>query len=359
VNASAHDPVADTVRIPVEALRRFGIEALTAAGLPPADAEAVADLMVDADLTGAEAHGMFRLPQYVQRILAGGINPRPDIRVNRTAAATALVDGDNGMGHLVMSRACETAISLARESGVGWVGVRRSNHAGPAALYAERAALEGMIGLYSAVASANHMAVWGGAEPLLGTNPLAIAIPAGAHPPFVLDMATTVVSYGTVKNRVLQGKPLGEGWMVDRATGQPMTDSSRTGNGLLLPIGGYKGSGLALALGLLAGTMNGAAFGREVVDFNADDQTETNTGHFITVVDPARFGDANAFGAETARQLADLTASETLPGASIRMPGQNRPAMRAERGAAGIPFSRPLLDRFHALAERLQIANVV
>ena len=111
---------------------------------------------------------------------AGGFNKRPNITVTRSAPATALVDGDNAMGHLVMSRAAETAIAIARETGVSWVGVRRSNHAGPAGLYAEMPAAHGMIGIYAAVANANHMAVWGGADPLLGTNPLAIGVPSGA-----------------------------------------------------------------------------------------------------------------------------------------------------------------------------------
>ena len=137
--------------------------------------------MTEADLTGADGHGIFRLPQYVRRLKAGGFNKRPNITVNKTAPATALVDGDNGMGHLVMSRAADEAIAMARECGVSWVGVRRSNHAGPAGLYAEMPAAHGMIGLYAAVANANHMATWGGADLLLGTNPLAIGVPTGGR----------------------------------------------------------------------------------------------------------------------------------------------------------------------------------
>ena len=230
-------------KVPVAAIRGLITDALVAAGLRHADAEQCAALMGEADLTGADAHGVFRLPQYVRRLKAGGFNKEPHIKVDRSAPATALVDGDNGMGHLVMSRAAETAITLARETGVAWVGVRRSNHAGPAGLYAEMPAAQGMIGMYAAVANANHMAVWGGADPLLGTNPLAIAVPSGTGP-YVLDMATTVVSYGTVKNHALQGKPLQRGWMVNTATGEDIIDPKRSAEGLLLPIGGYKGSGL-------------------------------------------------------------------------------------------------------------------
>src|SRR5262249_34990981 len=229
--------------------------ALARVGLPAADAAKVAELMTEADLTGADAHGVFRLPQYVRRLRAGGINPKPDIRVEKTAAATALVDGDNGMGHLVMARAAETAIALAREAGMGWVGARRSNHAGAAGVYAAMPLQHGMVGIYSVVASANHMPPWGGVETLLGTNPIAVAIPAGEEAPVVLDIATTVVSYGTVKNYRLQGRPMPEGWMVSREDGGPLTDPAKSEHGLLLPIGGYKGSGLALVLRLLPGTL--------------------------------------------------------------------------------------------------------
>ena len=170
-----------------------------------------------------------------------------------------------------------------------------------------------MIGMYAAVANANHMAVWGGADPLLGTNPLAFGVPSGAGP-LVLDMATTVVSYGTVKNYALQGKPMQPGWMVNTATGEDIIDAKRAAEGLLLPIGGYKGSGLAVMLGLIGGPLNRAAFGRDVVDFNADDASETNTGHFIVALDVARFLPLDAYKAEVDRHIARAEGVEAPAG---------------------------------------------
>ena len=255
---------------------------------PTTDAARCAELMTEADLTGAEGHGILRLPQYVRRLKARGFNAHPNITVTKSAPATALVDGDNGMGHLVMTRAANEAIAMARETGVAWVGVRRSNHAGPAGLYAEMPTAHGMIGLYAAVANANHMATWGGTDLLLGTNPLAIGVPSGAGP-LMLDMATSIVAYGTVKKYALRGLTMPEGWFVKPETGEPITDPNRSGEGVLLPMGEYKGAGLALMLGLLGGVLNGAAFGRDVVDFNADDASETNTGHFMVAIDIARF----------------------------------------------------------------------
>jgi L-2-hydroxycarboxylate dehydrogenase (NAD+) len=333
----------------------FIADALGAVGLPAADAGKVAELMTEADLTGADAHGIFRLPQYVRRIRAGGFNTKPNITVTKTAAATALVDGDNGMGHLVVSRAADTAIALAREAGIGWVGVRRSNHAGTAGLYAAMPVEHGMMGLYSAVANANHMAVWGGSELLLGTNPLGIAVPS-ANGPVVLDMATTIVSYGTVKKYALSGRDMPEGWLIDRETGGPLTDRRRSAQGLLLPIGGYKGSGLAIMLGLLAGVLNGAAFGRDVVDFNADDASATNTGHFIVALDIARFVPLAAFVAETDRHLRDLRASQRMPGVDdIRLPGDRRRECRAERLRNGLPLPAALVVQLDALARDLGV----
>ena len=242
----------EVTHIPWRATKALIADALAAAGLPAADAARCAELMSEADLTGADGHGIFRLPQYVRRLKAGGFNKRPNVTVSRTAPATALVDGDNGMGHLVMSRAADEAIAMAQETGAAWVGVRRSNHAGPAGLYAEMPAAAGMIGLYAAVANANHMAAWGGADLLLGTNPLAIAVPTGKEP-LVFDMATSIVAYGTVKKYALRGLRMPDGWFVDAATGASINDPGKSAAGVLQPMGEYKGSGLALMIGLIAG----------------------------------------------------------------------------------------------------------
>jgi L-2-hydroxycarboxylate dehydrogenase (NAD+) len=346
------------VRVPARAVRALIEDAFVAAGLPQADAARCAELMSEADLTGADGHGVFRLPQYVRRLNAGGFNKHPNISVNRSGPATALVDGDNGMGHLVMTRATNEAIAIARETGVAWVGVRRSNHAGPAGLYAEMPTAHGMIGFYAAVANANHMAAWGGKDLLLGTNPLAIGVPSGAGP-LVFDMATSIVAYGTVKKYALRGLTMPEGWFVEPETGAPITDPARSHEGLLLPMGEYKGSGLALMIGLLGGVLNGAAFGRDVVDFNADDKSETNTGHFMVAIDIARFLPLPAFTAAVDRHVRDLRASKRLPGIDeIRLPGDRRGECRAERLRDGVPIAAPLLAQLDKLAGELKVKSL-
>lgn len=347
---------ANGARVAASAIAGLIDDAMKAVGVPASDAAKIAELMLEADLAGADAHGVFRLPQYIRRIKAGGVNPKPNITVEKTAPATAIVDGDNGMGHLVMQRAADTAIELAKQTGVAWVGARRSNHAGAAGTYAAMALPHDMIGIYSAVANANHMPAWGAAESLLSTNPIAIAIPAAREPPVVLDIATTVVSYGTVKAYKLQGKPMPADWMVSARDGKPITDSAKSGEGLLMPIGGHKGSGLALALGLLAGVLNGAAFGREVVDFNADDESACNTGHFIIALDVSRFMPMAEFKSEVDRQLCELKTSKVLPGFdSIRLPGEQREARRADRRTNGVPVFPEVVEQLDMLAGDLKI----
>jgi LDH2 family malate/lactate/ureidoglycolate dehydrogenase len=337
-------------RFPAPVLEEFVERVMGAGGLPDADARTVARLMVEADVTGADGHGVIRLAHYVARIQGGAVNTRPNVTVSRTGPATAMVDGDNGMGHVVMSAAGDTAAELAAEAGFGWVGVRGSNHAGPGALYAMMPLQHDMIGIYGAVASANHMPPWGSSEKLLGTNPLAVAIPSGTEPPVVLDMATTVVSYGTIKKFALRGEPLPAGWVVG-LDGEPITDAEHAHDGFLLPIGGYKGSGLAIVIGLLAGVLNGAAFGRDVVDFTTDVSTQTNTGHFMAALDIGRFTPVADFKAEVDRHVRDIRAAERLPGVeAIRLPGELRQSRYADRAAGGVPLSAALLRQLDDVA---------
>ncbi|MCP4384600.1 MAG: Ldh family oxidoreductase, partial [Hyphomicrobiales bacterium] len=254
------------IRYPAAEIKQFLSAAFESLEVPEADAAVVAGLMVKADLYGYDTHGTFRLRQYVNRLRDGGTNPKATVTIAVDRDASAVVDGDNGLGHLPMRFATELAMTKARAHGVGWVGVRNGNHAGPASLYVNMAVEDDMIGIYGAVGSANHVPPFGGMDFLLGTNPIAIAVPAGRSPPFILDMATTTAAVGKVKTLAQRGEPMPEGWMVGR-DGKPLTDPTRFGDGFLLPIGGAKGYGLAMAIGLLAGTLNGAAFGKDVVEF--------------------------------------------------------------------------------------------
>jgi LDH2 family malate/lactate/ureidoglycolate dehydrogenase len=327
-------------------------------GLPEADAQTVGALMAESDVQGSDGHGVIRVPVYIRRILGGAVNVTPNIRVVEERAATALVDGDNGMGHLVMKRATELAIEKARTCGIAWVGSRFSNHAGPASLYARMPLAHDMVGLYFAVGNANHLPPWGGLDMLLSTNPIAVAFPTHKETPVVLDMATTVAAYGKVKAKAMMGQMMPEGWMVDRQ-GQPLLDPNRRDEGFLLPIGGYKGYGLSMIVGLLSGTLNGAAMGKEVVDFNNDDTSVTNTGQAIAVIDPAAFGDIDDFKARVDTLVRELRDSKRMPGVDrIWLPGEQSEAKRVAYSTQGIPIAPALTEQLNQVADRLNVPRL-
>jgi LDH2 family malate/lactate/ureidoglycolate dehydrogenase len=339
-----------------KALQQFIERALASQGLPAADALKVSQLMAEADLQGSDGHGVIRLPQYIKRIRAGGINKNPHIRVVHERSAMAVVDGDNGMGHLVVSHAVDLAIQKASEAGVAWVSTRMSNHAGPASLYSRMPLQHNMLGLYFAVGNANHLPPWGGMDMLLSTNPISAGIPAGDEPPVVLDMATTVAAYGKVKVKAKRGEMMPPGWMIDRQ-GQPLLDPNKASDGFLLPIGEHKGYGLALIVGLLAGTLGGGAMGRDVVDFNTDHVTVTNTGQAILVIDLSAFGDPAHFKGQVDALVRDLRSSEKLPGVErIWLPGEQSHEKRSRYAQSGIPVAPSLIQELNALAAEWGVA---
>lgn len=349
----------DTPRVTADALKAYIARAFIAVGVPPDDAAVLGDLITEADLRGSDTHGVFRLPQYCKRILAGGVNPRPAIKVIEERASTALIDGDNGMGHLTMKRAAEIAIEKAKATGIGWAGVRMSNHAGPAALYAMMPLAHDMIGLYFAVGSNNHLPPWGGMESLLGTNPLAIAVPADREAPVVMDMAPTVTAYGKVRLKAARGEQMPVGWMVDKQ-GQPLTDPKRADEGHLLPIGDYKGYALSLMTGLLAGSLNRAAFGRDVIDFTKNPGAATNTGQSVVALSIEAFAPVAAFKRSVDVVARDIRQSERLPGVErIWLPGEQSHTKWLDRTANGIPMPPPLRRSLDDLARDLKVEPVM
>lgn len=345
-------------RVPLVQLREFLTRSMATLGLPAADAATVGGLMAEAELQGSDGHGAIRLLPYARRIRAGGINLHPDIRIVQERPGMALLDGDNGMGHLVMKKAAQIAIDKARTCGIAWVGSRMSNHAGPASLYARMPMAQDMIGLYFAVGNANHLPPWGGLDMLLSTNPIAVAVPAGEEPPVVLDMATTVAAYGKVKAKAQRGEQMPIGWMIDRL-GQPLTDPKRADEGFLMPIGGYKGYGLSLIVGLLAGTLNGAAMGSEVIDFNKDDTSTTNTGQAILAIDLSAFGDVREFKARVDRLVREMRASERMPDVErIWLPGEQSHHKRESNEREGIPIGPALLQQLDKFAQEMGMARL-
>ena len=341
-------------RLPRVTLIDFAAQALRAVSVREDHSQTTAQRLVEADERGRTGHGLIRLGPYISRIEAGGVNLDPAIEVLHETPTSALIDGDNGLGQVVMTQATELAIEKAKTSGMAWIGTTRSNHAGAAGLYPMLAARHELISMYFAVANANGMAPSGGTNPLLGTNPIAIAIPAKDSPPFLLDIATTQTSHGSIKVAAQNGEQMPIGWVIDK-DGEPITDPNRAGEGTLLPMGGYKGSGLNIAIGLLAGAMNGAAFLSSVIDHRLEPSTPTNTGQAIFVMRADLFQSADDALASTAAHLEELRNSGTADGGPLRLPGDSAGAMEAESAKLGVAVSTVLVETLDALAERLEI----
>lgn len=342
------------MRVPADRLVSFCTAVFEAVGVAPDHAATTSRRLVEADLRGRMGHGLIRVGPYVERIEAGGVNLRPDMRVLHETPVSALVDADNGLGQVAMTLAADLAVAKAERAGMAWVGTVHSNHAGAAGLYPAMAARRGLIGMYVAVANANGMPPWGGTAPILGTNPLAIAVPAGEGPPFVLDIATTVASHGAIKVAAQAGEQMPTGWVVDRE-GRPITDPRKVDDGFLVPIGGYKGAGLNIAIGLLAGVLNGAAFGSSVIDHRADLTTPTNTGQALFVLRPDLFMPAGEALASVARHLDELRRSGSPGGGPLRLPGDRAAELEAENDEKGIPVPDALHDSLVALGDRLGV----
>lgn len=342
-------------RYPASHLAVFAEKALCAVGVGLSDAHTAAKLITQSDLLGADAHGIFRLPEYVSRLRSGGINPDGRVTVERQAGAVALLNGDNALGHVVMSEAVRLGLALASSHGVAWIGTRQSNHAGPAGLYPRLVAQRDMIGLYGAVGSGNHIAPWGGCDALLGTNPISIAVPSSDVSPVVLDMATSVAAFGKVSAALQRGDSIPPGWMIDRS-GNAITDPKDALDGTMMPAGDAKGYGLSLLIALLAGVLNGAAVGDDVVDVKVNEASPPNTGQFLCVIRLESFGDAQTIMSEVARFARVVRESTPLPGRTkIRLPGDEAHRRYLDRQAHGVPLDRSLVARLRSLADELAI----
>lgn len=345
-------------RFAVGRLEALAASVLGAVAVPADHAAITARRLVEADARGRTGHGLIRLGPYVDRIEAGGLNLSPNIQVLHETPVSALVDGDNGLGQVVMTQATELAIAKAEISGMAWIGTVHSNHAGAAGIYPAMASSRGLIGLYLAVGNANSTPPWGGTERILGTNPISIAIPAGAELGLELDIATTVASHGTIKVVAQAGGQMPEGWVTD-AAGNPITDPKRVEEGYLMPIGGYKGAGLNVAIGLLSGVLNGAAFGRSVIDHRTQLDTPTNTGQAILVMRLDLFMPRAEIEAAMAASLDELRSSQSATDEPIRLPGDRAAEMIAESEAKGVIVAEPLRTQLNALAARLGVTDTL
>ena len=346
----------------VEGETRVDTGALTAtvtaifrrAGMGEDDAELLAGSLVAADLGGVHSHGVLRVPEYVGKLTTGGVDPRGRPSVVRDAGACLVVDGGNSMGQIGLDFAMARAIERAETSGIAAVAIRGSNHCGALAPYVLRATERDMIGLVTTNALPT-MAPWGGAERLLGINPLGVGIPAGAEPPIVYDAAFSGSAHGKLRVYEQKGLTLPEGWALDR-DGRPTVDPAAAIDGLLMPIGGFKGTGLALIMGLLSSMLSGAAYGTELGDM-ASGPRAGQDGHFALAIRVGAFEDVDRFKGRVDGAIRQIHACRRAPGVErIYAPGEKEWLTRRDFLRDGIPLNAVTLADLRRAAEGVGVA---
>lgn len=327
--------------IQAEKLQAAVLQMLRSAGTDEALAAVVAADLLEANLQGHDSHGVQLAPRYVLNVLEGKLAPNAGAEVVRQDGAILVVDGGMGFGQVVGRQAMDLAIEAARNTGVGLLALRNTHHLGRIGAYGERAVAAGMLSLHfvNAVSGPPVVAPFGGSEARFGTNPVCIAIPPavpGARP-LILDFATSAIAIGKVRVAHAAGKPVPEGSLVDHA-GQPTTDPGAMygggPRGALLPFGQHKGSGLALMCEILAGALTGGGTNQPATP---KDRGIVN-GMFAMVLDPARFGDLEAFRAETAAMVAYVKASAPAGDQQVLVAGEKEQITKAERLRGGIPI---------------------
>ena len=343
----------ETLRYRAEDLRGFCSSVLEKLGVPRKDAEEVTDCLLQADLRGVDSHGVIRLPVYASRIRKGVVNPRPTPRIVSSHAAAALLDGDNGLGPVVGSRAMEDALDLAATFGIGFVGVRHTNHFGIAAFYVQKAIRRNFIGLAASNAPP-HMAPFGGRSRFLGTNPFAVGIPAGKRLPLLFDASTSVVARGKIIVAAQEGKPIPAGWAID-PEGNPSTDAVTALAGAVLPFGGPKGSAISFIIDILCGVLTGSSF---ALHLNAleDLGTEQNLGHVFVALKTDLFMPAEEFAARMDAILGMLSASPPAPGTErVLSAGELEMENEARNRAFGVPLVPSIVDQLATLGAELGV----
>ncbi len=337
LDESSPDEVEPAILVSVEKLRAYGREALEQAGLLPEGAAIVTEVQLESSLRGQQTHNMRDIPRYARRLVSGLLNPRPKIRIERETNISALIDGDNGPGQWVATVAMETAIKKAKESGVGIVGVRRSNHFGAAAQYVWMATQEELIGLCTTNGPL-ILAPTGGVTPTFGNNPLGVGLPAGSAYPVILDIAMSVAPRGKIGLQLAEGKPLAPGWIFDRL-GCPSMDLADLAAGLGVPIGRHKGYGLAFVFEGLAGALTGAGFCWDHDKDGKQSDWELDLGHLFIAIDPELFIPLSEFKTRVDRMVKQTKTGERAEGVKeILIPGESEMKARERNLRNGVPL---------------------
>ncbi len=337
-------------RIPAPHLEQFAQDVLAHEGIPPEHAAQSARHLVLCDLRGVETHGITRLSALAQRIRNGVVNANANIHVERRRAASALVNGDNGLGVPVSTFATRLAVRLAGEQGIATVGVRNSNHFGMAADYALQMAEAGCLGIVT-TNSSPAMVPWGAAKKFLGTNPICFGAPTNDEP-LILDMATSVVAMGHVVLAEKRGQPIPDTWAVG-PDGLPTTDPTLARQGGARPLADYKGSGLALMVEIFTSLLTGATLGVHSAGFFSDMSRPADVAHLFIAIDIGAFVEPDSFKERLHGLMAEMRALPLAPGFDrVTLPGEIEAERLRDRRANGVPLDPAVLADLRQLAKQ-------
>jgi ureidoglycolate dehydrogenase (NAD+) len=334
-----------------EELTALAVAALEALGMPRKDAEDCARILVMGDLFGVHTHGVSRLESYAERVRAGGAKARPDIRIERVAPTIARLDGDRGVGPLVGMRALEAAMEMARDSGTGIVFARDSNHFGAIGPYNYIAAQQGFASIIGSNSSTT-IAPTGGRDARVGNSPIGFGVPRPGGDPIILDMAISVVARAKIRDALKAGKSIPDTWATDRE-GNPTTDPKAALDGFLLPIGGYKGYGLALMVDLFAGVLSGAAYLTRVQTWIDAPAARQDLGHFFFLIDTSRLG-SSSWLAERVDDFVQILHSTPPADAAkpVMVPGEMQMERFAQQRRDGIAMDEGVLEMLARCARK-------
>lgn len=333
----------------VIALQTFAAAALETQGVPHRDAELTARSLVEADRRGITSHGLLRLPLYVSALRAGGIAPRPQMRIEESGAAAATLDGGAGLGQVVMQSAVDWTRDHVTKNGVTAIAVHNSSHYGAGQFWTDQLAADGIIGILTS-STGPVTAPYGGTKTVLGTNPLTIALPTGEDP-LTVDMATSAGALGKVMAAKQAGQAIPDGWAVD-TTGRPTTNPDDAISGALLPFGGHKGSGLSVLLEGLSAALTPATFAFDTEDIWERPESQMNNGHLLIALDTRAFA-GRATTEQKARALVDAVRGA---GDGVVAPGEKEYALDRQN-AEHVELGEGLFADLRALADDLDLEH--
>jgi LDH2 family malate/lactate/ureidoglycolate dehydrogenase len=317
-------------------------------GMSESDAHLLADTLVTADLGGTHSHGVLRVREYMKKLRVDGVDVKSRPVIVKDSGACIVVDGSNSMGQVGAHFAMNEVIARAEKQGIAAAGVRGSNHCGAMGYYALQAARHDMIGIATTNALPT-MAPWGGAKRILGINPLGVAIPAGDAYPIVFDAAFSGSSHGKIRIHHQKGLPLPEDWALD-SQGRPTTDPAAAINGLLMPIGGHKGTALALVMGILSSMLSGSAYGTELGNME-EGPNAGEDGHFMAAIKISAFEDVDRFKERIDKAIDEIHNCRLADGFDrIYVPGEKEFLSREAYERDGISLNAETLSDIAAAA---------